>query len=119
MLRYDIDAGSRSIPLGGKALDGGGRIEGTVFFDTNRSGAQDASETGAPGITVTLDNRYAVRTDAQGRFSFPFVAAGPRTISVRNESLPLPWAVVDEGQTKIDVRLRETTTLSLPVQRPD
>lgn len=118
-LRYEAQAGSRLAPLGGKPQQGGGRIDGTVFFDHNRSGTQDASETGAPGVTVTLDNRYAVRTDAQGRFSFPFVAAGPRTISVRNDTLPLPWGVVDDGQIKIDVRLRETTALSLPVQRAD
>ena len=119
VLRYETSAGSRSVPLGGRASEGGGRIEGTVFFDANRSGTQDASETGAPGVTVALDNRYAVRTDAQGRFSFPFVAAGPRTVSVRNETLPLPWGVVDEGQVKIDVRLRETTQIFLPVQRAD
>lgn len=117
VLRYEEQAGSRSIPLGGKLLDGGGRIEGTVYFDANKSGAQEASETGAPGVTVFLDNRYAVRTDAQGRFEFPFVASGPRTVTVRNETLPLPWSVVDDGQVKIDVRLRETTRLSLPVQR--
>lgn len=119
VLRYEFDAGSRSVPLGGRAQQGGGRIEGVVYFDTNRSGTQDASETGAPGVTVALDNRYAVRTDAQGRFSFPFVAAGPRTVSVRNETLPLPWGVVDDGQIKIDVRLRETTVLNLAVQRGD
>lgn len=119
VLRYDVDAGSRSVPLGGKPQSGGGRIEGVVFFDANRSGTQDASETGAPGVTVALDNRYAVRTDPQGRFSFPFVATGPRTISVRNDTLPLPWSVVDDGQVRIDVRLRETTRLSLPVQRAD
>lgn len=119
VLRYEFDAGSRSVPLGGKPLDGGGGIEGTVYFDANRSGLQEASETGVPGVTVYLDNRYAVRTDAQGRFSFPFVASGPHTVSVRNETLPLPWSVVDEGQARVDVHLRETTRLSLPVQRPD
>lgn len=119
VLRYEYAAGSRSLPLGGRASEGGGRIEGTVFFDTNRSGVQEASETGAPGVTVTLDNRYAVRTDAQGRFSFPFVASGPRTVTVRNDTLPLPWGLVDEGQVKVDVRLRETTELFLPVQRAD
>jgi hypothetical protein len=118
VLRYETEAGSRSIPLGGRPQEGGGRIEGTVYFDANASGTQDANETGAPGVTVALDNRYAVRTDAQGRFSFPFVAAGPRTVSVRNDTLPLPWSVVDDGQVTIDVRLRETTRLSLPVQRP-
>lgn len=118
VLRYETEAGSRSVPLGGRPQEGGGRIEGTVYFDANASGTQDANETGAPGVTVALDNRYAVRTDAQGRFSFPFVAAGPRTVSVRNDTLPLPWSVVDDGQVTIDVRLRETTRLSLPVQRP-
>ncbi|MCY1367641.1 hypothetical protein D9M69_545850 [compost metagenome] len=119
MLRYELQAGSRSVPMGGKPSDGGGRIEGTVYFDANRSGTQEASESGVPGVTVYLDNRYAVRTDTQGRFEFPFVASGPRTVTVRNETLPLPWGVVDEGQAKVDVRLRETTRLSLPVQRSD
>ena len=119
VLRYELQAGSRSVPLGGRPSEGGGRIAGVVYFDANRSGTQEASETGAPGVTVYLDNRYAVRTDAQGRFEFPFVASGPRTVSVRNETLPLPWSVVDEGQARVDVRLRETTQLSLPVQRTD
>ena len=119
VLRYEHAAGSRSVPLGGRASAGGGRIEGTVFFDSNRSGVQEASESGVAGVTVTLDNRYAVRTDAQGRFRFPFVASGTRTVAVRNETLPLPWGVVDEGQARVDVRLRETTDLVLPVQRAD
>lgn len=119
VLRYELQAGSRSVPLGGKATQGGGRVAGAVYFDTNRSGTQEASETGVPGVTVYLDNRYAVRTDDQGGFEFPFVATGPRTVSLRNDSLPLPWVVVDSGQTKVDVRLRETVTLSLPVQRSE
>ncbi len=117
VLRYELEAGSRNVPLGGKAADGGGRIEGTVYFDANRSGTQEASELGVPNVTVYLDNRYAVRTDNQGRFEFPFVAGGTRTVSVRGETLPLPWNVVDQGQAKVDVRLRESVTLSIPVQR--
>lgn len=119
VLRYEIDAGSRDIPLGGRATEGGGRIEGTVYFDGNRSGTQEASETGAPNVMVYLDNRYAVRTDSQGRFEFPFVATGPRTVTVRNETLPLPWTVIDEGQVRVDVRLRESTRLSIGVQRSE
>lgn len=119
VLRYELDGGSRTVPLGGRAAEGGGRIEGTVYFDGNRSGTQDASEQGVPNATVYLDNRYAVRTDAQGRFEFPFVAAGPRTVTVRNETLPLPWAVVDDGQVRLDVRRRETTKLNVPIQRND
>lgn len=119
VLRYERQAGSRLAPLGGRAQEGGGRIAGTVYLDANRSGTREASEDGAPGVTVYLDNRYAVRTDAQGRFEFPFVAAGPRTVTVRNETLPLPWSVVGEGLVKIDVRLRESVSLDIPVQKAD
>ena len=58
-----------------------------------------------------------MRTDSQGRFYFPFVASGPRTLSVRNDSLPLPWGVVDKGQALLEVRRRESVSVSLPVQR--
>lgn len=119
VLRYELQAGSRSAPLGGRPQEGGGRIEGVVYFDVNRSGTREASEGGASGVTVYLDNRYAVRTDAQGRFEFPFVAAGGRTVTVRNETLPLPWSVVDDGSVKVTVRLREDTRLSIPVQRAE
>lgn len=119
VLRYELEAGSRNVPLGGRAADGGGRIEGTVYYDNNRSGTQEASEQGVPNVTVYLDNRYAVRTDAQGRFEFPFVASGPRTVSVRGDTLPLPWNVVDQGQARVDVRLRENTSIAIPVQRSE
>lgn len=119
VLRYEWQAGTRLAPLGGRAQEGGGRIAGTVYLDANRSGTREAGEDGAAGVTVYLDNRYAVRTDAQGRFEFPFVAAGPRTVTVRNETLPLPWSVVDEGKAKVDVRLRESVSLDIPVQKAD
>lgn len=119
VLRYELEAGSRNVPLGGKAADGGGRIEGVVYYDNNRSGTQEASETGVPNVSVFLDNRYVVRTDNLGRFEFPFVASGPRTVSVRSDTLPLPWNVVGEGQTRVDVRLRENVSLTIPVQRSE
>lgn len=119
VLRYELQAGTRQAPLGGRAQEGGGRIAGTVYLDANRSGTREAGEDGAAGVTVYLDNRYAVRTDAQGRFEFPFVAAGPRTVTVRNETLPLPWSVVDEGRVKVEVRLRESVSLDIPVQKAD
>lgn len=118
-LRYELQAGSRDVPLGGRAADGGGRIEGVVFFDENRNGRQEANETGVPNATVFLDNRYAIRTDSQGRFVFPFVGTGTRAVSLRGDSLPLPWNVVGDGSTATDVPLRGTVQLNLPVQRAE
>lgn len=119
MLRYQFEAGSRSVPLGGRAGAGGGSVSGVVFYDANRNGLQEASEAGVPNATVYLDNRYAMRTDSQGRFEFPSVAPGPRSISLRSETLPLPWSVVDKGVARVEVQLRETRQVLLPVQRPD
>ena len=88
-----------------------------VFLDANRSGAQEASEAGAPGVTVTLDGRYVSRTDAQGRFEFDFVATGTHVITVQNETLPLPWSVEDDGKTKVEVRVRDTVRVAIGAQR--
>lgn len=117
VVRYEDRGGSRSMPLGGPAQGGGGRIEGVVFLDANRSGAQEASEAGAPGVTVTLDGRYVAKTDAQGRFEFDFVATGTHTLTVQNETLPLPWAVEDDARTKVEVRVRDTVRVAIGAQR--
>jgi hypothetical protein len=116
-LRWQESAGSRGAPLGGQPLQGGGRIEGTVFLDANSNGHQEASESGAAGVTVYLDNRYSVRTDAQGHFEFPFVAAGPRVITVLNETLPLPWVAPRDGAAKVEVRVRENRRVDIGVVR--
>lgn len=117
VLRHEFQAGSRSVPLGGRAQQGGGRVQGVVYFDSNRSGTQDASESGVPGVTLLLDNRYAVRTDAQGRFEFPFVAPGRHSLTLRGDTLPLPWNPVGEGTLQLEVQLRDLTELAVPVQR--
>lgn len=117
VLRYETRAGTRMAPLGGTPQTGGGSIEGVVFLDANRSGTQEAGEAGAAGATVYLDGRYAVRTDSQGRFSFPFVAPGPRVITLLNETLPLPWEAGDSAQTRIEVVVREAARVVIPAVR--
>lgn len=117
VLRYETRAGSRTVPLGGPPGGGGGTVTGVVYLDANRNGSQEAAETGAAGVTVYLDGRYATRTDAQGRFEFPFVAPGARTITVLNETLPLPWDAGARAETRIEVRVREATRIAIPVER--
>lgn len=119
VLRYEWQAGSAMVPLGGRPRDGGGRIEGTIYLDANRNGRYDADEMGAAGVQVVLDNRFVVRTDAKGRYEFELVAPGTHTVSVRNESLPLPWGIVGDGQARVEVRLRESLTHDFPVQRAE
>ena len=116
-LRWEDRAGSRSAPLGGQPLQGGGRIEGVVFLDTNRNGRQEAGESGTAGVTVYMDNRYAARTDSQGRFEFPFVAAGTHTITVLRETLPLPWVPAQDKPMPVEVLVRDQLRLSIGAVR--
>ncbi len=119
VLAYEFQAGSRLLPIGGKVGSGGGEVSGVVFFDDNGSGKQEASEQGVGGIPVFLDNRYAVQTDAQGRFSFPLVGEGAHAVTVRDDTLPLPWRAAGDGQMSIDVQVRQTVQLNIGLVRDD
>ncbi len=115
-LRYEDRAGSLVVPAGGGPGSAAGSIAGTLYLDTNDSGQRDAAEPGAANVTVLLDGRFSTRTDEVGRFEFPFVAAGPHTITVVPDNLPLPWAVSD---AKFDVRVsaRSTATIEIGARR--
>lgn len=116
-LRFETRAGSLAAPLGGVAGGGAGRITGTVFLDANDTLRLDAGEQGAPNVTVILDGRYSVRTDAQGRYEFPAVAAGRHVITVMPDNVPLPWTLVNDGRREIDVPVRGSVVVDVPAQR--
>ncbi len=117
-LRYRRAAGSHFAPLGGAPGAGSGEIAGIVVLDANNNGHADAGEAGAPNVTVVLDGRFSVQTDARGRFVFPVVATGHHVITVIPDNLPLPWMLINEGRTQIEVTTRNRTEISIAAQRP-
>ena len=118
-LRYDFQAGSASVPIGAGARigAGGGTIDGVVYLDDNRNGRLDALEARAANVTVMLDGRYATRTDAQGRFEFPFVAPGAHAVAVLSDTLPLPWVMPGAAPQRVEVVPREATRIEIGAQR--
>ncbi len=118
-LRYDFQAGAAVVPIGagGRVGAGGGNNEGVVYLDDNQNGRFDALEARAANVTVTLDGRFATRTDAQGRFEFPFVASGPHVIAVASDTLPLPWVAPATTPTRVEVVPRVSTRLEIGATR--
>lgn len=116
--RYRHAAGSHFAPLGGAPGAGSGEIAGVVFLDANANGQADAGEAGAPNVTVVLDGRFSLQTDANGRFVFPVVATGHHIITVVPDNLPLPWILTNGGRAEVEVRTRDRTEISLAAQRP-
>ncbi len=67
-------------------------VSGTVYFDDNANGSFDDTESGAEGVTVSLQSDLNVDgivdivetsvTDENGRYSFPNVGAGHHTVVV-------------------------------------
>ena len=110
-LRYDLAAGSSEAPLGGRPGSGGGSIAGTVFLDANANGEADAGEALLGNITVVLDERWALRTDARGRFEFPFVITGEHSVRVLPDNIPLPWGFDGADTRRVAVSYRGTATL--------
>jgi hypothetical protein len=64
-----------------------------------------------------LDGRFAVRTDAAGRFEFPSVAAGNHFLGVVADNLPLAWNVPAEAKFSVRVGVREQSRVELPARR--
>jgi hypothetical protein len=117
-LRYRRALGSHFAPLGGAPGAGSGEIAGVVFLDANNNGHADAGEAGAPNVTVVLDGRFSVQTDANGRYSFPVVATGHHVISVVPDNLPLPWMLINEGRAQVEVTTRDRSEIDIAAQRP-
>jgi hypothetical protein len=117
-VRYRRAAGLHFAPLGGAPGGGSGELSGIVYLDANDNGHCDAGEAGAPNVTVVLDGRYSVQTDATGRFDFPAVATGHHVISVVSDNLPLPWSLVGEGRVQVMVTTRDRTDLAIAARRP-
>jgi len=69
-----------------------GSVTGTIFLDTNGSGAQDPGEPGLPGVQVTINPSsgppITVTTGPNGVYTATVVPAGPSTIDVVNSTLP-------------------------------
>lgn len=117
ILRYEDRAGSLSAPLGGAPGSAAGALQGTVYFDADNNGRRDASETGVPNVAVVLDRRFVARTDAQGRYEFPWVAAGAHTLQIQSDNVPLPWSPVLRDPVPVSVVVRSSTTTDFPLQR--
>jgi SdrD B-like domain len=111
--RYQRAAGSHFAPLGGMPGAGAGQITGMLYLDANSNGLFDAGEAGAPNVTVVLDGRFSVQTDASGRFTFPAVAAGHHVLTVQPDNLPLPWTLTNSGRTEVDVSTRGSTQVDI------
>jgi hypothetical protein len=116
-VRYQRASGAHFAPLGGPPGTGWGTISGTVYLDKNENDLLDANETGAANVTVVLDGRYSARTDAQGRYEFPAVAAGRHELNVVPDNLPLPWIIPGEGSIQILVETRKRTTRDIGARR--
>ena len=115
--RYKRAAGLHFAPLGGGPGAGSGEIAGMVYLDANNNGQFEAGEAGAPNVTVVLDGRFSVQTDANGRFDFPAVVTGHHTIQVVSDNLPLPWTIVGGGRAEVDVTTRNRTDINIGAQR--
>lgn len=118
-LRWDGASGTpyQSAGLRNPEAAGAGSVAGVVYFDGNRDGEQQAGEGGVPNVEVFLDQRYRVTTDRDGRFEFPLVATGRHQLSLKLESIPLPWGAAPDQNLSVDVPLRGQTTSRIPVVR--
>ncbi len=96
---------------------GAGSIRGRLFLDANGDGIAQDSEKGLAGVTVYLDSVYPITTDARGEFEYPAVAPGEHHLFVDETRLPLPWSLGGTEYTPLQVQLRSTTRIDVPLRQ--
>ncbi|MBV9696500.1 MAG: hypothetical protein JO005_06175 [Gammaproteobacteria bacterium] len=116
-VRYQETRGAHFVPLGGTPGGGSGHLSGTVYLDANENGRYDAGEAGAANVTVILDGRFSVHTDASGRFEFPLVASGHHVLTVQPDNLPLPWCLTNAGRAEAEVGTRGSAEVNIGAVR--
>ena len=97
---WKYSAGGTSMVDAGEVYNFGtllqnGKVNGTVYLDTNRNGVKDMGETGIAGVTVKVtdsENRtYETQTGADGTYSFNSLPGNkPLNLTVINPSSPDP-----------------------------
>ena len=118
-LRWDGSSGRPQPAMGQNtgSSAGGGMVRGLVFQDANNDGEQQVGEGGVANVEVILDGRYRTLTDAVGQFEFAMVATGGHQLSLRAESVPLPWGPPADRSVSVEVPLRGVASARLPVIR--
>ena len=116
-VRYEESSGTPYQALGLGSRPGSGRLSGIVFFDENGDGLRQPGERGAANVTIYLDGRFPVTTDAQGRYAFPAVTPGSHRMRILSESLPLPWTLDDERPPIASVPLRGDAVVDIPLTK--
>jgi len=116
-LRYQRASGLHFAPLGGKPGMGSGQVSGYVYLDANENGRMDPDEKGADHVTVVLDGKYSIQTDANGRYEFGAVSIGHHTLTIVTDNLPLPWALTQPGSMDVEVRTRSRSSQDFAATR--
>lgn len=116
-LRYDSVSGVPYYSPGNLGPTASSRISGTVFFDDNNDGMQQAGEKPAVGVTVVLDNVYRVVTDATGRYEFVPIGPGSHRLSLQVDKVPLPWGLLDDAPRAVDAQVRGAAEVMFPLVR--
>jgi hypothetical protein len=91
-----------------------GRVQGRVFYDLNGNGQDDKGEPGIAGMTVQLNEKRSVKTDAGGRYQFS-ANEGGYTIALISGDLGVRLRASTAMQQQISLYSRQTSTISFGV----
>lgn len=95
-----------------------GNIRGVVFYDENNDGIRQPLEKTAANITVGLDKGGLPQvTDRNGEFEFLRIKPDSYRVGVAEETIPLPWELAQSGFQQVEVTMRQTEFVYLPLVR--
>jgi len=108
-----VQLGQPPVRMGGPATAAGQEdlanlvfLSGRVFVDNNGNGRFDQGDEGVGEATVMVDERAAVRTDADGRYRVQLLGAGRHQIALDLASIPLELGLAPGAVARRVVELK-------------
>jgi hypothetical protein len=88
-----------------------GKIRGRVYYDLNGNGQDDRGEPGVSGLTVKLNDKRSVKTNAEGRYEFS-ANEGRYDITIISEELGVRLRATTATQQAVALSSGQTVNLS-------
>ena len=91
-----------------------GKVSGRVYYDLNGNGQDEANEPGVANITVQLNEKRGVKTDAEGRYVFS-ANEGRYNIALISDDLGVRLRASTATRRQISISSRKTINVSFGV----
>ncbi len=90
-------------------------LNGLVFHDLNANGRYDDNEPGIEGLSLSIDEKQPLTSDAEGRIRFTQLAPGPHSLMIQEDTIPSQFLLQGDAFFLKPLQAQSATLVYFPV----